>query len=93
VAKTTDVDGMLDSMTHRQFDEWCAKDHIEPIGTPQGLADILTKLGTMIAAIMGQTVKDSYFMPWVIDQPPEPLNRSESAAAITVALQFAAGNK
>ena len=32
VAGTVDVDGMLESMTPEQFDEWCAKDAVEPIG-------------------------------------------------------------
>lgn len=93
VAKTTDVNAMLKTMTHQQWNEWCAKDEIEPIGTPQGLAEILTKLGTMIAAIMGQTVKDSHFMPWVKEKPNETLTRSESSSAITAALQISAGVK
>ena len=81
---------MLDSMTHAQFDEWCAKDLVEPIGTPRKLTEAVARLGVMIAAINGHEVQESHFMPWNPDEEKtRDLTRAESAAAITAQLQIA----
>lgn len=85
---------MLDSMTQSQFDEWCAKDMIEPIGTPHGLAGVITRLAMMTASINGNETTERDFMPWLpINRLQDigELTREESARAITAALQFASG--
>lgn len=88
VAKTTDVDGMLNSMTSQQFDEWCAKDLIEPIGTPYGLADLIAKIGVMIAAMGGHEVTESNFAAWYpAKTQTQELTRKESAVVLTAHLQ------
>ena len=95
VAKTTDVDEMLSKMTHQQFDEWCAKDMIEPIGTSQETCRILTKIGRMIAAFMGQEMKEKDFMPWLSKQSkrrkPKALTPNQSVFAIRTHLQMLVG--
>tara|TARA_R110000868_G_scaffold411504_1_gene704790 strand:- start:700 stop:984 length:285 start_codon:yes stop_codon:yes gene_type:complete len=92
VAKTTDVDGMLDSMTHAQFDEWCAKDLVEPIGTPTAMGSVLAKIGMIISAFAGFETEENYFMPWI---PPKDhdktLTAKESGKAITAHLQMMSG--
>ena len=65
VAHTVDVDAMLDSMPPELFDEWCAKDIIEPIGH-EATRHILALIGVTLAQVNG--VKDAkleYFMPWI----------------------------
>lgn len=52
VAHTVDVDVMLSRMTHEQFNEWMAKDIVEPIGS-DSTNTILAKIGVLIAAFMG----------------------------------------
>lgn len=42
-------------MSHEQFNEWIAKDIIEPIGT-EGTNSILAKIGLLVAQFMG--IKD-----------------------------------
>lgn len=65
VAHTTDVDGMLDSMTPKQFDEWCAKDAVEPIGT-EATRMVLGMIGVSMLASMGcSDAQLSWFLPWV----------------------------
>jgi len=63
VAGTVHVDAMLESMTPGEFDEWCAKDAIEPIGySTQTLAMILYLIHTYLS---GEASGDSEaFMPW-----------------------------
>ena len=92
MAKTTDVDAMLDSMTHAQFDEWCAKDLVEPIGTPRPLCSVLTKIGMIISAFAGFETEESYFMPWIpLKDKDERLTAKESGKAITAHLQMMSG--
>jgi hypothetical protein len=89
------VDEMLSKMSHQQFDEWCAKDMIEPIGTSEPLCRILTKIGRMIAAFMGQEMKDKDFMPWIAKHKrrakPKALSPKQSAIAISSHLRMLAG--
>lgn len=44
-----DVDALLLAMTPDQFDEWCAKDAIEPIGQA-GVTALLATIGAIIAS-------------------------------------------
>lgn len=44
-----DVDAMLASMHPDQFDEWCAKDAIEPIGQA-GVTALLSVIGAMVGS-------------------------------------------
>lgn len=82
VEHTTDVDGMLDRMTHAQFDEWCAKDLIEPIGT-SGTNEILTRLAMMIAGYLGQEdVKPSAFAWWMKSKKDKPVDDDVAIAAL-----------
>ena len=75
VAHTTDVDGMLASMTSQQFDEWCAKDLIEPIGHA-GTHDILAMIGAMLAAYIGsKDVELSDFKWWKKEETEKPVEQ------------------
>ncbi len=82
-------------MSHQQFDEWCAKDMIEPIGTSEPVCRILTKIGRMIAAFMGQEMKDRDFMPWIAKHKKrsklKALSPKQSAIAIASHLRILAG--
>ena len=64
VAHTTDVDGMLDRMTTKQFDEWCAKDAVEPIGEEKTRI-ILGMIGIILARFAGANLTERDFTPWV----------------------------
>jgi hypothetical protein len=73
---------MLDRMTHAQFDEWCAKDLIEPIGT-SGTNEILTRLAMMIAGYLGQEdVKPSAFAWWMKSKKDKPVDDDVAIAAL-----------
>jgi len=67
VAHTTDVDGMLESMSPEQFDEWCAKDAVEPIGYASQTLGMIVHL---IYSYMthDSSVDPSMFMPWTKHQ-------------------------
>jgi hypothetical protein len=94
IAKTVDVDKMLSEMSHEQFDEWCAKDMIEPIGSMQPVCEILAKIGKMIAAFMGHEMKDEHFMPWIAKKTKRAasqLTPRQSAVALTNHLRVLAG--
>lgn len=88
---------MLSEMSHQQFDEWCAKDMIEPIGSNEPICRILTKIGRIMAAFMGQEMKDADFMPWLKKQfkPPKEkqLTPRQSAVALRSHLQMLVGAK
>ena len=63
VAHTTDVDGMLESMTPEQFNEWCAKDAVEPIGYQ---SQALGMIAHLIHSYMSQGEGEAeQFMPWM----------------------------
>lgn len=56
---------MLSGMSHKQFDEWCAKDIVEPIGTA-GTNEILMRLAMVVAILAGhKEAKVSDFATWV----------------------------
>lgn len=88
---------MLSEMSHQQFDEWCAKDMIEPIGTSEPVCRILTKIGRTIAAFMGQETKDKDFMPWIANRTKrkaeKQLTPRQSAVALRSHLQMLVGAK
>jgi len=82
VAHTTDVDGMLSRMSHAQFDEWCAKDLIEPIGS-RGTNHILTRLAMLIAGYLGQDdAKPEAFAWWLKDKTDSTVDDSVAIAAL-----------
>jgi len=64
VAHTVDVDGMLENMSTKQFDEWCAKDSIEPIGL-ESVRAILAQLAMIVSNFAGVKMTPADFMPWV----------------------------
>lgn len=65
VAHTVNVDAMLDAMSHQQFDEWCAKDRIEPIGS-EATRHILALIGVTVATAAGaKHASVEMFMPWL----------------------------
>jgi hypothetical protein len=65
VAHTTDVDGMLAAMTPEQFNEWCAKDRVEPIGD-EATRQVLALLGCMVAKLGGCDDPElKWFIPWI----------------------------
>jgi hypothetical protein len=79
------ADQMLESMTHQEFDEWCAKDMIEPIGN-RGTNEILARLCVLIASYLGQKeAKKEAFAPWMRDPKKEkPVSESVAIAALTI---------
>ena len=83
---------MLSGMSHDQWDEWCGKDMIEPIGTPQQLCEVLSRIGSLIAGIVGTKIEDEQFMPWTKGNPkPEALTPRQSVVAIGQTLRTLAG--
>ena len=64
VEHTTDVSGMLQTMSCDQFDEWCAKDRIEPIGHGQRMLGLIAY---MIGCYLGKSdeLKPELFIPWI----------------------------
>ena len=57
-------DGMLERMTTCQFDEWCAKDAVEPIGEEKTRV-ILGMIGMILAKFAGANLTERDFTPWV----------------------------
>lgn len=75
VAKTVDVDCMLESMTPGQFEEWRAKDLLEPIGH-SGTHEILSMIGALIANYLGSKDQndspiDQWHFKWWQERPPQ----------------------
>jgi len=64
VEHTVDVDGMLERMTSQQFNEWCAKDAVEPIGEEKTRI-ILGMIGMILAKFAGANLTKEDFTPWV----------------------------
>ena len=79
VEHTTDVDGMLDSMTPEQFNEWCAKDAVEPIGYQ---SQALGMIAHLIHCYMsqGENVDAEQFMPWMKYQKTDDTASQNRAA-------------
>ena len=88
VAHTIDVDAMLNEMTPQQFDEWHAKDLIEPIGS-RSVTYVLSIIGEIIATYLGCDMKAADFTPWV-EQRDQDNTVKQSSVLITAALQQAA---
>ena len=65
VEHTTDVDGMLDRMTPEQFNEWCAKDLVEPIGYQTQMLGLIAWIIHSYTASDGDTLENADFMPWL----------------------------
>jgi len=85
---------MLEEMTHQQFNEWCAKDLVEPIGTDLGVAHVVAKLGVLIAGIMGQKIEETDFLPWLKKATTiPPLSAKQSAALLTSHLKMLKGSQ
>lgn len=52
-------------MSHEQFDEWCAKDTVEPIGS-NGTNEIMMRLAMVVAISAGhKEAKVSDFATWI----------------------------
>ena len=87
VEKTTDVDSMLDSMSPQQFDEWAAKDLIEPIGHVNQMAGFIAYA---IAAYMGGKNSESDpidFMPWLRFAQNDTTDNAAAKAFLTSTLK------
>jgi len=78
VHHTTDVDGMLDSMSPAQFDEWAAKDLVEPVGYQSQMMGYVAYLLHAWIAGADSTLEPHDFMPWV-SKAEEP--KTNNAAA------------
>lgn len=66
MAGTVDVDGLLDSMTPEQFNEWAAYDVVEPIVHSERLQAYLVQ---MLSKWMGHEVDAEVVTPWL--EPPK----------------------
>ena len=72
---------MLSKMSHNQFDEWCAKDIVEPIGS-NGTNEILMRLAMVVAMASGlKEAKVSDFATWIKTVDP-PADSSVAIAAL-----------
>lgn len=92
-----DVDAMLLAMHPSQFDEWLAKDAIEPIGQAG-----VTALVATIAALLGShgdrtyqphEVKESCLIDGQNWRPLEPVQQVMTAAQAAAAMGIATGGK
>lgn len=87
---------MLASMTPQQFDEWCAKDAIEPIGQA-GVTALLAVIGGMLGSFGSHSFKpEDIKQACLIDgQNWRPLNPNEeremTTAEILAAKSLVAG--
>jgi len=80
VAHTVDVDGMLDTMSHETFHEWCLKDKVEPIGN-ESTRNILALIGVTIAQFAGaKNMKVENFMPWI--ETTKPMQSAKQMQAV-----------
>jgi len=86
VAHTVDVDGMLESMSPEQFDEWCAKDAVEPIGYASQTLGMIVYL--IHSYMSGKPDDPESFMPW-IKYAPKPVH--DNAKARQLLKQIAGG--
>ena len=78
---TVDVDGMLDRMTPEEFDGWCAKDTIEPIGYSSRMLGLIA---FMLASYMSGSdaeIDPNDFMPW---ERYIPKKQHDNAAAMNL---------
>ena len=88
VAGTVHVDEMLESLTPDQFNEWCAKDIVEPIGYQ---SQALGMIVYMIHSYLSEDAQDAeVFMPW-LQHAPEA--KHQNALAEKLLEQVAGGLK
>jgi hypothetical protein len=90
VAHTTDVDGMLESMTPQQLAEWRAYDQIEPI-SDAGTHDVLAMIGGLIAAYLGaKDVEGVELGPWHFthwrEKPKPTQDNSRALSALLLSM-------
>lgn len=72
---------MLSGMTHQQFDEWCAKDMVEPIGM-SGTNEILMRMAMVVAISAGhKDAKVEDFAVW-LKTKEKPTDDSVAIAAL-----------
>jgi hypothetical protein len=84
---------MLSRMTPKEWQEWRAKDLIEPIGTDVRVCEILTKIALMMAGMLGIEADEFAFMPWKkTEKSEEKLTAKQSRAFITTQIKTIAGN-
>jgi len=90
VEHTVDVDGMLDRMSPELFDEWCAKDEVEPIGYSSRMLGLIAfQLAAYMAGEKAKDVDGEDFMPWTKYQTeavPAPANSGDFINAFRSAL-------
>jgi hypothetical protein len=82
---------MLERMSEQQFNEWCAYDLLEPIGTTP-VNEILSRIGAIISAFAGHAVDPEDFMPWSKRKVEAKLSPKQSRAFVAQQLQIAKGN-
>ena len=63
------MDGMLDGMTPEQFEEWCAKDEVEPIGHATRMLGLIAYLITAHMSGDESEIDPLEFMPWEKNRP------------------------
>ena len=78
-----DVDRMLDEIGPAQFEEWCKKDEIEPIGQPRMLGMIAYFLATQI---FDEKPEPSDFMPWLAYEPKPTHDNAKARQILKQAL-------
>ena len=86
VAGTVNVDAMLETMSPDEFNEWCIKDAIEPIGYHnQMLGLIAWFLHSYLAG--DESVPSEHFMPWLryADKPKHSAKAAGDALALIAA--------
>lgn len=64
---------MLDSMTPQEFDEWCVRDQIEPIGYA---AKCLPLIAFYLSSFGGEELDPKLFMPWLEFEPDQVDNKA-----------------
>lgn len=72
---------MLAGMTHEEFEEWKAKDIIEPIGH-SGTHDILARIGVLIAVFMGNKEAEEQMFKWWQQSTDKPVSDDVAIAAL-----------
>jgi len=88
VAGTVHVDAMLEEMTPQEFDEWCIRDQIEPIGFTSQSIGLLTYL--VASYLSGGKSSAEDYMPWLQHQPVQT-QASQNAQARDLLKSIAAG--
>lgn len=66
---TVDVDGLLDSMSPEQLDEWAAYDLVEPIVHSER---VLAYIAKTLTAFVGGSLDDEVVMPWMEPEYADP---------------------